>query len=354
MLILLVALIHILIRHFVTRPVAAMTRRLDEIAKGEGDLSHRLPIEKLDEIGRASLAFNRMMNSFSGLVGQIGTTATQVKQSVDSLAVAAKEVAARSLEQQEKSTVATAAVDAVARGVASIAGISEQVRTQSHANLDQSMRGRRNLESLVSSMQHVEGSVNRIVDSVQNFVSSTQSIKTMTSQVKDIADQTNLLALNAAIEAARAGESGRGFAVVADEVRKLAEKSSISANEIDAVTQLIGGQSAHVLQAIEEGLQQLRLSRADVGSVAEILQHTASGVAEVNGGVDQIGEATAKQQQASQEALSNIVKIAEMARTNNGAVSIVVDTANHLNELACGLSTAVGRFHIDGANSEPR
>lgn len=343
----LVVLIYLLIRHFVTLPVEAMTQRLDEIAKGEGDLSHRLPIEKQDEVGRASAAFNRMMNSFSTLVGRIGGTAAQVKQSVNNLELAANEVASRSLEQQEKSAIATEAVDAVARGVASIAAVSAQVRTQSHTTLEASARGQKNLETLVTSMKHVEDSVNRIAATVQNFVSSTQSIKTMTGQVKDIADQTNLLALNAAIEAARAGESGRGFAVVADEVRKLAEKSSSSANEIDTVTHLIGSQSTQVLQAIEEGLRQLRLSRADVGAVGEILEQTAGGIADVNRGVDQISEATAEQQQASQEALSNIVMIAEMAKINNGAVNFVVDASRHLNELAYGMSEAVDRFHVE-------
>jgi methyl-accepting chemotaxis protein len=157
--------------------------------------------------------------------------------------------------------------------------------------------------------------------------------------------------LNAAIEAARAGEQGRGFAVVADEVRKLAEKSSSSANDIDSVTQQISGQSGQVMHAIEEGLRHLTKSQEDVSSVAEILERTAGGVAEVNVGVDQISNATVEQQVASQKASQNIEQIAEMAKTNTIAVDTVVDAARHLEALALGLGDAVGRFRLDAARA---
>ena len=342
----LVILIYGFIRHFVTRPLASMTSRLNEIAEGGGDLSHRLPIQKQDEVGRAAMAFNLMMDKFSHLVRQIDCTATQVRDSVEGLVSVATQVSVSSGEQQEKSAEVTEAVEAVARGVSSIAGAAGQVRDQSHGNLEDARRGHRNLDSLVSSMHAVEESVNGIVTSVRQFVDSTALITSMTRQVKDIADQTNLLALNAAIEAARAGEQGRGFAVVADEVRKLAEKSGNSASDIDAVTHRISDQSAQVMQAIELGLKYLGKSHEDVQAVAVILQRTSGGVAQVNHGIDEISRATIEQQAASQLASQHIDQIARMAEANTRAVNSVVGAARQLEELAEGLGNAVGRFHL--------
>jgi methyl-accepting chemotaxis protein len=344
-----IALTYLLIRHLVTRPIESMTASLNEIASGEGNLAHRLPIAKMDEVGRASLAFNKMMDKFANLVRQISSTAGEVKKSVDGLVSVATQVSASSEEQQVKAAGATASVGAVVNGVASIASSAEQVRAQSHSNLDDSKRGNQTLSSLMVSMSSVKDSVNGIVNSVKEFVQSTQSITSMTRQVKDIADQTNLLALNAAIEAARAGDQGRGFAVVADEVRKLAEKSSNSANDIDHVTQQIAHQSTQVMSAIEEGLRHLVRSQEDVSSVAEVLERTAGGVAEVNVGVDQISDATQEQAVATQRASENIEQIAEMARTNTQAVNIVVSAAHELESLATGLADAVGRFRLQQA-----
>lgn len=344
---LLIMLSYLFIRHFVTSPLEKMTSSLNEIANGEGDLGHRLPVDKEDEVGRASMAFNNMMDKFAGLVLQISNTAGEVRKSVDGLVSVAAQVEASSHEQQEMSAGATAAVESVAHGVASIASTAEQVRSQSHSNLNDSQRGNETLHSLITSMESVRDSVKGIVSLVRDFVVSTQQITSMTRQVKDIADQTNLLALNAAIEAARAGEQGRGFAVVADEVRKLAEKSSKSANDIDQITQKIAVQSETVMQAIEEGMQHLSRSQDDVDSVHKVLERTSDGIAEVNLGVDQISTATQEQHMASQEASAHIEQIAEMAKNNTQAVNVVVASARHLENLAYGLADAVGRFRLE-------
>ena len=346
LLLVLTGLIYLLVRRQVSRPLASMTERLHEIASGEGDLAHRLPVARMDEVGQASRAFNLMMDKFSALVRQIGETAGQVKQSAGSLVSVATEVSSSSRDQQSHSTQVTEAVEAVASGIASIASSAEQVRVQSHASLEDSQRGRRNLESLIASMGSVKEAVNSIVASVREFVDSTRSITQMTRQVKEIAEQTNLLALNAAIEAARAGEMGRGFAVVADEVRKLAEKSSASANDIDGVTHRIQGQSDQVMSAIEAGIGQLQRSEADVGALAAILERTTGGVAELNLGVDRITDATLEQQQASELASDTIERIAEMAKANTRVVDDAVRAAQDLEHLAESLAGAVGKFRL--------
>jgi len=84
-------------------------------------------------------------------------------------------------------------------------------------------------------MDTIAGSVVSMNEASTSLAQEWKGIESSLAAISDIADQTNLLALNAAIEAARAGEMGRGFAVVADEVRKLAERSKVTAHQVQSV-----------------------------------------------------------------------------------------------------------------------
>ncbi len=82
-------------------------------------------------------------------------------------------------------------------------------------------------------------SIQKMYESTEELKESINKINSVLKVILEISEQTNLLALNAAIEAARAGELGKGFAVVAEEVRNLAEKTSLSANDIKDIINII-------------------------------------------------------------------------------------------------------------------
>ncbi|MBL8448373.1 MAG: methyl-accepting chemotaxis protein [Dechloromonas sp.] len=342
----LLVIIFLLTRHFVTTPLESLRQGLEDIARGEGDLTRRLPVRGQDEVGQAAAVFNEMMENFSGLVRQVRDAAQQVSARVASLSESADRVAQSSHLQDQKSGAAAAAVEQLVESISAIAGNAGHVQQQSQESLARAQEGGRNLKVLLGEMDVVEKAVRQMADSVSEFVRNTEAITHMTREVKDIAEQTNLLALNAAIEAARAGEQGRGFAVVADEVRKLAEKSSRAAGEIDAITATIGEQSVAVRRTIEEGLEHLESSQSAVDSVANVLEATNGSVTEVGRGLDAIAGATDHQRRVSGEVVSGIDSIAGMARDNSGAVEKTAGAAHDLRRLADGLQNLVGRFKV--------
>jgi methyl-accepting chemotaxis protein len=342
----LLVIIYLITHHFVTKPLEDLRNGLSDIARGEGDLTRRLPIKGKDEVGQSAQVFNEMMDNFNQLVRQVRDAASQVSSRVSALSDSADRVTQSSQQQNERSNLAATAVEQLVSSISSIAQSAEHVQHQSQESLARANEGTRNLSVLLGEMTVVESAVKQMADSVNNFVRNTESITLMTREVKDIAEQTNLLALNAAIEAARAGEQGRGFAVVADEVRKLAEKSSRSASEIDAITAQLSAQSVSVRHSIEEGLEHLASSQSAVASVSNVLQATNGSVTEVGHGLDAIASATDQQRRFSGDVESSIEAIAGMARENSGTVEQTAGAAHDLKRLAEGLGSLVGRFKV--------
>ena len=341
---LLLLILYVLTNHFVTQPLDGLRQGLEDIARGDGDLTRRLPVKGKDEIGEASAVFNDMMGNFNRLVKQVSEAAKRVSDQAGDLSQSASKVAAISHQQDQRSGATAQAVEDLVGNIASIASSASHVQHQSQESLRRAQEGRQSLGTLLSEMDIVERAVKQMASSINEFVRNTEAISAMTQEVKDIAEQTNLLALNAAIEAARAGEQGRGFAVVADEVRKLAEKSAHSASEIDAITAALSQQSVSVRRELEEGLSHLSTSQTSVHEVADILEATTGSVAEVDHGLEAIAQATGQQRASATAVEDNIEAIASMARENTQAVEQTAAAANNLTSLADSLQHIVHRF----------
>lgn len=219
-------------RHLIVRPVTAMTKALEEIANGEGDLSKDLPLVTHDEIRVLAGTCNRFLakqreiiSNVQALTVHIAVESARSLKNISDSSDSATHQARFAKEVMEQSNTAVGRIEEVSRQTQDISGTTAQ-------NLSMARDSYAELLEVTGNISEISNNLNEFATLVGALNQRSSSIKSIVGLIQQISAQTNLLALNAAIEAARAGESGRGFAVVADEVRTLAQNVSRATDDI--------------------------------------------------------------------------------------------------------------------------
>ncbi|MET0105725.1 MAG: methyl-accepting chemotaxis protein, partial [Sedimenticola sp.] len=219
----------------VTRPINQIALAMNDIAEGEGDLTHRLDDTATDETGQLAKSFNIFVEKIHQLAKHTANTTDEVIGAVNHTTETTRLISSKVLDQnRETEQVATA----IAEMSATINEIAQNAVSAEDA-AKHAEQGAETGKAVVSASADAINALNSEIRSATEVIgkveSDSEAIGSVLDVIKGIADQTNLLALNAAIEAARAGEQGRGFAVVADEVRNLAIQTQNSASEIETM-----------------------------------------------------------------------------------------------------------------------
>ncbi|MBC3796152.1 methyl-accepting chemotaxis protein [Acetobacterium tundrae] len=256
-----------------------------------------------NDFADVSHALNKIIETLNSLIGNINDAAKQVTAGSNQVSDASQALAQGSTEQ----------ASSVQELSASIAEIADQTK-QNAMNANKA-------KDLTTDVQEYATKGNAQMAEMQNSMTeinkSSSDISKIIKVIDDIAFQTNILALNAAVEAARAGQHGKGFAVVAEEVRTLAARSAEAAKETSGLIEgsiekvkdgtKIADETAAALNEIVEGIVKVTDL---VGNIAEDSNEQASGIAQVNMGIEQVAQvvqnnsATAEQSAAASEELS--------------------------------------------------
>ena len=282
------------------------------------DLTQKIPVQRMDEIGHTAVAFNKLLERIAGVIDTVRSATSAVGTASQQIASGTGDLSNRTSSQAASLEETAASMEQLTSTVGQNADNARQANQLARSASDVAAQGGTVVEQVVVTMGSINESSRKIVDII--------------SVIDGIAFQTNILALNAAVEAARAGEQGRGFAVVATEVRNLAQRSAAAAKEIKAL--------------IDDSVEKVGSGTKLVEQAGSTMNEVVASIKQVTDIVGEISAATQEQNDGIAQVHQSITQMDETTQQNSALVEQTAAAAQTLRDQADALEQVVSAFTI--------
>ncbi|AIR87956.1 chemotaxis protein [Pseudomonas cremoricolorata] len=343
--VIIMALLGLLIR-VLMRPLHVMTRAMENIAEGEGDLTRRLDVQHHDEFGILGNAFNRFVERIHGSIREVASATQQVNEVALRVISASNSSMTNSDEQSNRTSSVAAAINELGAAAQEIAGNAALASQHASSARVLAEEGQQVVERNIQAMNRLSDLIVTSSGHIETLNGKTVNIGQILEVITSISQQTNLLALNAAIEAARAGEAGRGFAVVADEVRNLAHRTQESAQQVQTMIEELQVGARASVETMDQSQRHSQDSVDIANQAGERLGSVTERIGEIDGMNQSVATAT-EEQTAVVEAIN--IDISEINLLNQEGVENLQATlraCSDLEQQASRLKHLVGTFRI--------
>lgn len=360
---------NLFMRKMISYPIESIQKLMAQAE--QGDLTVRGSFSSEDEIGQLTTSFNQFISKVQAMFLSINQSAVTIINSMDGMINTAREMAASSIEMNDKISDVNVALEQITENISGTAAISSETSNYINMNaaaLEDMFSSVQKLasssEEISASVEQVSGSVEQNSDGINNISVSaldmSNSVNSVATSVKeinislnevnrscersiqitdnagiranetrdmigklnysskqigkvvgvinDIAEQTKMLALNAAIEAAGAGEAGRGFAVVANEVKELAK------------------QTAEATEEISTQIEAMQLNMVDSVKAMETIGQVIDEITDIT---NTIAAAVTEQSASTEEISKSVVLAAEKVNLITREIAEVAENAKH-------------------------
>ncbi len=340
-----IALLGLLIR-LLMQPLHVMTRAMQDIADGEGDLTRRLNIHNHDEFGILGTAFNRFVERIHGSIREVSSATEHVNEVALRVVSASNSSMLNSDEQASRTNSVAAAINQLGAAAQEIARNAAQASQQASDARNLAEDGQQVVDRSIHAMNQLSDMISASSSNIETLNSKTVNIGQILEVITSISQQTNLLALNAAIEAARAGEAGRGFAVVADEVRNLAHRTQESAQQVQTMIEELQVGARESVSTMSNSQRHSQDSVEIANQAGERLNSVTQRIGEIDGMNQSVATATEEQTSVVESINMDITEINTLNQEGVENLQATLRACSDLEQQAARLKQLVGSFRI--------
>jgi len=342
------------------RPIRRVIEGLKDMAQGEGDLTRRLTIKSMDEIGSLASWFNLFVEKLQGIVKDIIQTAETLGVSSKELNILAGTMSDGITELSQNSTNVSGAASQMTQNMNSISAAMEQASV----NVNMVTAAAEEMTSTISEIARNSSQANHATEQaviqvnnatikVDELGKDAMGISEVTEVITEISEQINLLALNATIEAARAGEAGKGFSVVANEIKELARQTAEATLDIKKKITGIQGSTKETIYGIKQISSVITDIDGIVSTIAASIEEQsattkeiANNVVQVSQGIQEVNVNVNHSSSVSGDIAKDIGQVNNKAKGISDSSMKVKNDAVELLNLAQKLNGLVGRFKV--------
>ena len=334
------------VTHSVVSPIQEISAAMKDISEGEGDLTRRLPVNSIDEVGQLAQHFNAFVEKIHQMLSEVSSTIHELEVSSGELLKITNQAKTGAQQQLSASGGLSASMIEMTEKSKSVEDHSQNTSRATNEAAERIKKSGDMVLSSADQIQQLSNGMEEMTSSVRLLREDSESIGTVVNVIREIAEQTNLLSLNAAIEAARAGEHGRGFAVVADEVRGLAQRTQESTSQIEKIIEKIRNATLTTADVVEAGQEATKASCDTISKTKDALQPVVILMDDINKMSQQMSNAAHSQSVLAQEINQNISQIHDVTEMVANGSNSTEQAGNNLQVLADKLERLVHQFKI--------